>query len=411
MTQAPRKQTIVILASCLCYPPIGGSRIDISGRVDWFLEQGWQIHYVACRTPGKEEEENEREFEVPDIPGFFLSFIRRSSRWLTGAEPSALLELQKIVDTVRPDVIWVEYADLFPLIMGLKSVCGKTVLRCHNFELAHFVEKNVESFSPKRGQPIWTRLRHRLGWLKALVPQLLSIYWIESAGYRAADHVVHIGWEDMKWMRRLYRRYRNVTWVPSFIRQETPATDTAGDVLHILYAGSNFSNTVNVSGARFILNELAPAAERRFGGSVVFHIVGKSGSLLFGGTSLPNVVIHDFVENFEELAVGMNVSIVPLKLGWGCKIKMLHSLANGLPVIGGTATFKGIPYEPAIGFLCRSTGGYLNAILRLKDEGLRGEMAEKGRQHYENWIRESKDELLLILSPQAAMGISHLSAR
>lgn len=101
----------------------------------------------------------------------------------------------------------------------------------------------------------------------------------------------------------------------------------------------------NDDGIRSFLKIAMPGLVQRLP-HVVVRIIGKSPSrdlLDLVRRFEHNVRLEGFVEDLEPLFATATASLVPLRLGSGVKIKMLETLARGLPAVSTTDGVTGIP--------------------------------------------------------------------
>jgi glycosyltransferase involved in cell wall biosynthesis len=75
------------------------------------------------------------------------------------------------------------------------------------------------------------------------------------------------------------------------------------------------------------------------------YIIGSKPSDVIRNLECDNIIVTGFVENPTAYFSTMDLSIVPLRLGAGVKIKVLESMANGIPVITTSVGSEGIYAE------------------------------------------------------------------
>jgi glycosyltransferase involved in cell wall biosynthesis len=74
------------------------------------------------------------------------------------------------------------------------------------------------------------------------------------------------------------------------------------------------------------------------------------------------------------------VSVAPLRVGTGVRVKALEALAAGVPVVGTTVAFEGIDLEPAEAAIVDDVGPFADAVVALlTDEVLAGSRRAAGR--------------------------------
>lgn len=79
--------------------------------------------------------------------------------------------------------------------------------------------------------------------------------------------------------------------------------------------------------------------------NIKFYIIGSKPSEKIKKLQSENIIVTGFVEDPSEIFSIMDLSVVPLTLGAGIKIKVLESLANGVPVVTTSIGAEGIEYS------------------------------------------------------------------
>lgn len=96
----------------------------------------------------------------------------------------------------------------------------------------------------------------------------------------------------------------------------------------------------------------------------------------------PQIQVIANPEDMNEIARNCAVSIVPLRMGSGTRIKILHSLALGLPVVTTTKGAEGLDVQDNLHLLIRDEPqAFADAILQvLDDEALPVRLRAAGRE-------------------------------
>ena len=99
-------------------------------------------------------------------------------------------------------------------------------------------------------------------------------------------------------------------------------------------------------------------------------------------TNNPDVEVIANPENMSEVARDCSLTVVPLRLGSGTRIKILHAMAMGLPVISTSKGCEGIEAINGVHFLIRDQPeDFAQAILQVSsDADLRNKLRQNGRQ-------------------------------
>lgn len=87
------------------------------------------------------------------------------------------------------------------------------------------------------------------------------------------------------------------------------------------------------------VNNIWPLMDRK---NTKFYVVGANPSEKIKRLACENIIVTGFVDSPKEYFEIMDLSVVPLTLGTGIKIKVLESLANGIPVVTTSIGAEGI---------------------------------------------------------------------
>ncbi|ERK32131.1 glycosyltransferase family 4 protein [Clostridium intestinale] len=99
-----------------------------------------------------------------------------------------------------------------------------------------------------------------------------------------------------------------------------------------------------------------------------FYIVGSKPSERIKSFSSENVIVTGFVKDPKEYFEVMDVSVIPLRLGAGIKIKVLESLANNIPVITTSVGAEGIGIRNRVdGFVTNDVNEFVQHLEELKN--------------------------------------------
>jgi glycosyltransferase involved in cell wall biosynthesis len=138
--------------------------------------------------------------------------------------------------------------------------------------------------------------------------------------------------------------------------QAAPQPDT------LIFTGS-LSYFANLEGVRWFLSEVYPIVQAQVP-AVQLVITGKN-----DGVSLPtaeNVTLTGFVEDVRPLIASARISLAPLQVGGGTRLKILEAMALGTPVV---ATEKGAEGLQAVNgehlLVADSAENFADAVVRL----------------------------------------------
>jgi glycosyltransferase involved in cell wall biosynthesis len=100
----------------------------------------------------------------------------------------------------------------------------------------------------------------------------------------------------------------------------------------------------NIDGALWFLQDIFPAVKARFSDSKVY-IVGANPPKKLLNRQSESVIITGFVDDPEKYFELAQISVVPLRMGAGLKVKVLEALSAGLLVIATQVGAEGIQDE------------------------------------------------------------------
>ncbi|MBW4505892.1 MAG: glycosyltransferase family 4 protein [Scytonematopsis contorta HA4267-MV1] len=190
-------------------------------------------------------------------------------------------------------------------------------------------------------------------------------------------------------MSRLYKGAVRKDWVLSFLECNQIPVKDGNNPLNIIYVGE-YDHEPNRAGACILLSELIPAIEAAMPGAFRFYIVGRGNREHFGQYASTTVIIHDFIENLSDFLQDMDIACLPVKFGWGAKLKLLEALASGLPVVGAHQAFRGVPLTQGAYYICHTTQDYVEGLRQLQDTDTRRRIAMAGKAAYTAWLSEGQ---------------------
>lgn len=280
----------------------------------------------------------------------------------------------------RPDVVVVDFphaAVLLPAAIQLASV-----LFTHNVE-AEIYERHART----------TTGIMRYVWRD----QARKMARFEGAALRSVRRVIAVSARDAKALQQRYT-------LPA-----VDAIDTGVDLDFFAFNAAERQATIepqggrivftgvmdspaNVDGVQFLLREVWPHITAvRPDAEVV--IVGRNpSSALIEAAGGLNCRFTGFVDDIRPYVAGADVSVIPLRVGSGTRIKAFESMAMGRPVVATTIGIEGLDITAGEHYLRADTpADFAAAILRLLAEPtLRETLRQAARQRLEQrfgWSR------------------------
>jgi glycosyltransferase involved in cell wall biosynthesis len=148
----------------------------------------------------------------------------------------------------------------------------------------------------------------------------------------------------------------------------------------LVYAGA-LTYRANFDAMSFFLREVFPLIRASRPG-VMLYITGRQdGVPLHRLPHDDSVVFTGYLDDIRPRVARSWVSVVPLRIGGGTRLKVLESLALGTPVVATRKGIEGLDLVPGRDLLVADQAGELaSAVLRvLGSERLRAKLSKRGR--------------------------------
>jgi glycosyltransferase involved in cell wall biosynthesis len=150
----------------------------------------------------------------------------------------------------------------------------------------------------------------------------------------------------------------------------------------VVFSGAMDSRS-NIDGIAFLLREVWPkiAAARP---DARIKIVGRNPPAALvteAQTAFPNWSFTGFVDDIRPHLQEGDISVIPLRVGSGTRLKAFEAMALGLPVVSTTLGVEGLGLTPGEHYIAADTADrFAQAILHLLDDTAeRLRLAEDGR--------------------------------
>jgi len=152
---------------------------------------------------------------------------------------------------------------------------------------------------------------------------------------------------------------------------------------HVLFVGPTHVDA-NRNGVVWFVREVLPLLRRQVP-DVVLDIVGGKAPADVRALAGPQVRVHGYVPDLDPFLASACVSIVPLRVGGGTRLKILNALAHGIPTVSTTIGAEGLDLEPGRDLLLADEpDAFARQVAALiGDESLRARLRENGRRTVE----------------------------
>jgi polysaccharide biosynthesis protein PslH len=310
------------------------------------LHRRHEIHYVAIANPALPEgparaheyafKSYPFEHRIPDktSPAFYLELVRG----LVSSVPVA-------VERFHPPGMRRFLEDLIRKEKFECAVVDHLAPTAYFPDLSHavFFQHNVETM-------IWRRhVEHAGDPLKRAYFKLQAerMYRYERRVSREAGHIVAVSQTDAEQMRALFDVTR-VTEIPTGVNLEyfQPPDQRPAPLADLVFVGS-MDWLPNIDGVQWFVREVLPLIRRKRP-ETTLAVVGRlpDAKIKQLGVEDQRIEITGTVPDIRPYLWGGLVSIVPLRIGGGTRLKIYEAMAAKIPVVSTTIGAEGLTAHP-----------------------------------------------------------------
>jgi sugar transferase (PEP-CTERM/EpsH1 system associated) len=229
-----------------------------------------------------------------------------------------------------------------------------------------------EQFSRQR-QPL-KKAWSRLSWWKLshYIAQLMAQF----------DGCTVVSEEEREQLRRVVPHYQAVEVIPNGVDTSAYSGSFGSPAANTLIYSGALTYQANFDAMHYFLGEIFPLIQAQCP-SVKLFITGKlDGVPVERLPQAEGVVFTGYLEDIRPTLAQSSVSIVPLRLGGGTRLKVLEALAMGTPVVATTKGAEGLGIVPGQDLLIADEpADFATAVFRLlQNPTLRESLSRRGQQ-------------------------------
>ncbi len=207
----------------------------------------------------------------------------------------------------------------------------------------------------------------------------------EAALARRYDALIAVSARDAATLRGRFGAVSTPTIVTGvdldfFAYSAPPNPDRPGN--RIVFTGV-MDSPANIDGVEFLIRDIWPLvlATRPDAHAVIVGRNPPAGLLALAHAQAPQMTLTGFVDDIRPYLSAADISVIPLRVGGGTRIKAFESMAVGRPVVSTAIGIEGLDLTPDVNFLAADTpSDFAAAIVRLlNDANLRQALASAGR--------------------------------
>ena len=205
---------------------------------------------------------------------------------------------------------------------------GKTILHEHDVSF----------------RPAYRQYKAATSTVKRLVAYIEWCRWsrYERTMARRFDHILCVTRQDTSLMQWMSAK-NDVSYFPRGVDTPDDIPPYASREPNSMLFVGTFSHYPNADAALWLAREIFPLVARKVPESVLY-VVGSHppAELLSLASNMPRVKVLGFVDDVASYMFRCRVFVAPLRLGGGVKVKVLHAMAHGIPVVSTRIGMEGI---------------------------------------------------------------------
>ena len=212
----------------------------------------------------------------------------------------------------------------------------------------------------------------------------------EGRALRQYDKVIAVSERDARHFGSAYG-VQDAEAIPTgvdldFFSWTAPAARDAQHPPVVVFVGS-MDYAPNIDAVDFFIRSVWPQVRAAVPGAV-FRVVGRNppAALQALARRSSGVQFTGFVPDVRPHVRSAHVSVIPLQVGGGTRIKAFEAMAMGCPVVSTTVGIEGLAVEPDVHYLQRDTAqGLTEGVLTvLHDAALRERLSRQARDLVES---------------------------
>jgi polysaccharide biosynthesis protein PslH len=356
------------------FPTNNGARADVWSRIVAMKSLGYRIDVLVMAQKLRPSPSHLRQVcEVVDG----LHFVERrplrkclATRFPTYISRNATLSEHPL--TREYDVTIMEAEDTLAITDNPTLRTGQRVLRVHNDEITYLREflKAEEDFTRRQ----FLRL------------ELMRLRPFVRRAHERVDQLWFISESEWKRFAAINPHARHkAAWLPPSIEiRNRPIRRVPGNK-RVLFVG-NLYTPLNREALRWYLQYVHPVLERipDYELVVAGSTQGRSAAWMFAEDvrHYPRCTVHVDIEDTTSLYQNCAVFVNPMRAGAGVKLKTVHAIERGIPVVSTSIGNEGTGFHDAEHVkIADSPEGFVGAVTELlNDCRLRAAQAERAYQ-------------------------------
>lgn len=358
------QKRILVLTPWVPYPVTGACQQDRFYGLKQMQALGYNLHVVAKIHDWQPRAEVEKVFLKEGIPLTLVPYVKnqrqlflqrlprmlRSPALIDGAAleytaPDYEAAVHAVIKDFKPDLAWIEYTPLWPLLRLLKPYSIPTIIKSSLDEPKNCRDEN--------------------GWSLTSILKSILKYPGERIAARESDFLFAISPLEEQKYRRLGAAHAGTLPLRGLSQCLKRKIHTDKDLLDVVFLSSNYNMGHNRDALDFLVKKVIPLVRREAAGQFRFHLTGKKFPASYNHFLADDVRTTGFVPDIGAFLATMDIALCPWISGTGMQQKVFEPLCRGLPLI--TNHVAGYPFISGEDVLLAKTPqDYLQSLVELR---------------------------------------------
>lgn len=378
------RSTLTFVSTRFLFPVDSGGKIRTTQVLHGMLGGRFRIRLLS---PATEKEQREHAADLAGVcdefrswpaaeRGTLFSYLRL--RHLPGRLPVPVRTdwdaraARMVRESIADDTSVVVFDFLHAAVLAPAKIGCPSVLFTHNVEAEIFARHATVAENPVK-RMVWTD-QHR------------KMRAFEGESLRRFDLVVAVSERDREQFVREYG-LADAFVIPTGVDLDYFAYAPPGRRRDVVFMGS-MDWIANQEAVGWFMDDVWPSIASRVPDARMTVVGRAPPDSLVQRAARRNLAFSftGFVDDVRPHVQGSAVSVIPLRVGGGTRLKVYESMAMGSPIVSTTTGVEGLPVARGEHYLCADDAqGFADAVVALlENDSAREEIAIRARRHVED---------------------------
>lgn len=371
---------ILQIATLVPYPPTDGGRLSVFGLIKSLSQKGHDIDFVCYQKNAdyKLSYDALKQYCIPHIldvqtdnsaigafKNFFSKIPYNASKYYSNLMLNYLTDL---LERKSFDIIQINHLHLGWLSKRLKKITDTPIV---------IRSQNIETIIMKRySEQIRNPFLKLFSWI-----QYKKLLTYEPQIYSEFDLCIMISENDLRYLK-MKNPEINAVYIPAGIEEDLISVKKRAVITHSIAHIGQTNWYPNYDSLNWFATEIFPKVLEKYPDATLYiYGGGNTKDFPVPKNVRKNVKNMGFVDNLWENLCQIEVTVVPLRIGGGIRIKILELLASGNLIVTTSIGKEGIDVKDEYHLLVADSSSVFAAkIIKVFDGYSFSEIVSNGRE-------------------------------